>query len=100
MENEESCINLSTVLSPEPALKAQSVINKGRIQCRMCFTGTLDRTIKRAGTQKIKDITSFKDVLSSLRQFLATERPLKTMKNVFYFTLKTLLVLRIYKLWS
>ena len=61
MENEESCINLSTVLSPEPALKTAPVINKGRIQCRICFTGTLERNIKREGIQKMKDIASFKE---------------------------------------
>ena len=54
MENEESCINLSTVLSPEPALKTAPFINKGRIQCRICFTGTLERNIKRVGIQKKK----------------------------------------------
>ena len=31
-----------------------------------------------------------KDALSSLKQFLATERPLKMIKNSFYFTLKAL----------
>ena len=34
-----------------------------------------------------------KSALSSLRQFLITESPLKMMKNTFYFTLKALLVL-------
>ena len=33
--------------------------------------------------------------LSSLKQFLATESPLKMMKNAFYFTLKALFVLKI-----
>ena len=61
MENEESCINLSTVLSPEPALKTVPVINTARIQCRICFPGRLERNIKRAGIQKIKEITSFKE---------------------------------------
>ena len=61
MENEESCINLSTVLSPEPALKTAPVINKERVQCRICFTGTLERNIKRAGIQKMNDIASFKE---------------------------------------
>ena len=37
---------------------------------------------------------------SRLRQFLATERPLKIMKNAFYFTLKALLVLKIFKILS
>ena len=38
-----------------------------------------------------------KEALSSLRQLLANERPLKVMKNAFYFTLKALLVLIIFK---
>ena len=45
---------------------------------------------------------TFKDALSGLRQFLATESPLKMMKNAFYFTLKTLFVLalKIFKFLS
>ena len=39
----------------------------------------------------------FKGALSGLRQFLATESPLKMMKNAFYFTLKALFVLKIFK---
>ena len=42
----------------------------------------------------------FKDALSGLRQFLATESPLKLMKNAFYFTLKALFVLKIVKFLS
>ena len=37
---------------------------------------------------------------SGLRQFLATQSPLKIMKNAFYFTLKALFVLEIFKLLS
>ena len=43
---------------------------------------------------------TIKDAHSSLRQFLATESPLKMMKNAFYFTLKAPLVLKIFKLLS
>ena len=39
----------------------------------------------------------FKGALSGLRQFLANENSFKMMKNAFYFTLKALPVLRIYK---
>ena len=46
------------------------------------------------------DLHQFKGTLSSLRQFLATESPLKLMKNVFNFTLKALLVLKIFKFLS
>ena len=38
--------------------------------------------------------------LPSLRQFLATESPLKVMRNAFYFTLKAPLVLNIFKFLS
>ena len=38
-----------------------------------------------------------KGALSGLRQFLATESPLKMMKNAFYFTSKALFVLKIFK---
>ena len=36
--------------------------------------------------------------LSGLKQFLATESPLKMMKNAFYFTLRALFILKIFKL--
>ena len=38
--------------------------------------------------------------LSGLRQFLATESPLKMMKNAFNFNLKALFVLKIFKFLS
>ena len=41
-----------------------------------------------------------KGELSGLRKFLATESPLKMMKNYFYFTLKSLSVLKIFKFLS
>ena len=41
-----------------------------------------------------------KSELSGLRKFLATESPLKMMKNYFYFTLKSLSVLKIFKFLS
>ena len=41
-----------------------------------------------------------KDALEGLRQFLITESSLKMMKNAFYFTLKALFVLKIFKFLS
>ena len=38
-----------------------------------------------------------KVVISGLRQLVATECPLKMMKNAFYFTSKPLFVLKIFK---
>ena len=38
---------------------------------------------------------AIKGALSGLRQFLATESPLKMMKNVFDFTSKALFLLKI-----
>ena len=43
---------------------------------------------------------SIKGALSGLRQFLATERPLRKMKNAFYFTSNVLFVLKLFKLFS
>ena len=44
--------------------------------------------------------SSFKDALSALRQLLATESPLKMIKNAYYFTSKALFVLKIFKVLS
>ena len=40
---------------------------------------------------------AIKGALAGLRKFLATEIPLKVMKNAFYFTSKALSVLKILK---
>ena len=42
----------------------------------------------------------FKSAFPGLRQFLETENPLKIMKNAFYFTLKPLFVLNVFKFLS
>ena len=42
----------------------------------------------------------FKGALSGLMQFLATESPLKIMKNAFYFNSKALFLLKIFKFSS
>ena len=47
--------------------------------------------------QSSKLLGTIKGALSGLRQFLATEKPLKMMKNAFYFTLKALFVLKIFR---
>ena len=43
------------------------------------------------------EIIWFTGALSGLIQFLATESTLKMMKNAFYFTLKALFILKIFK---
>ena len=48
---------------------------------------------------KVGTTTNYK-LLSRLRQFLATESPLKMIKNAFYLTLKALFVLKITKFLS
>ena len=44
--------------------------------------------------------TTREGAISGLRQFLATESPLKMMKSALYFTLKALFVLKIFKFLS
>ena len=55
---------------------------------------------QRINVEKEKDEINIKGSLSGLRQFLATEAALKIMKNAFYFTLKALFVLKIFKRFS
>ena len=43
---------------------------------------------------------SIKNALLGMRQLLANESPLKMNKNAFYFTLKALFVLKIFKFLS
>ena len=43
---------------------------------------------------------NFTGALSGLGQYLATESPLKVMKNASYFTLKATFALKIFKLLS
>ena len=45
-------------------------------------------------------IGALKGQLLSLRQFLTTENPSRTMKNAFYFMLKSLFVLKIFTFLS
>ena len=70
--------------------------------CYNIFTLTIYLTIKHIyiGSLVSRIINSFKDVLLGLRTFLATENPLKMMKNAFYFTLKPLFVLKTFNLFS
>ena len=48
----------------------------------------------------IEIVQTIKGALSGLRQFLAIQNTLKMLKNAFYFTLKALFVLKIFKLLS
>ena len=54
-------------------------------------------------SSKISEKLLFKQIkgpLLGLRQFLTTESPLNMMKNNFYFILKALFVLKIFKFFS
>ena len=42
-------------------------------------------------------VKAFKGGFSGLKKILGTESPLKKMKNAFYFTLKLLFILKIFK---
>ena len=63
------------------------------IQCFNCFE------IKRIELKNVyQDL--LKGALSGLKQFLATENPLKMMKKAFYFTSNVLFILKIFKFSS
>ena len=50
--------------------------------------------VNSGSTRRHSGIFIVKGALSGLRQILATENPLKVMKNAFYFTSKALFVLK------
>ena len=58
------------------------------------------RSINELKTNQKKAFYFFKGALWGLGQFLTTESPAKLMKNVFYFILKALFVLKIFKFLS
>ena len=58
-----------------------------------------DLKIKFCG-KRLSPNESTKGALAGLRQFLATESTLKMMDNAFYFILKALFVLKIFKFLS
>ena len=53
----------------------------------------INKTLKKAIIKR----SQLKGALLGLRRFLATESPLKIMKNAFCFTLKALFVLKMFK---
>ena len=63
---------------------------------------TLDDCVGRTcwRMSKVPKITwnSLKGALKGLKQFLTIESPLKVMKNAFYFTVKALIVVKVFKL--
>ena len=73
-------------------------------QCIFCYLDDLTRKCidwqEKTLIIRKKPHPLLKGTLSGLRQFLATESPLKLMKNAFYFTSKALFVLKIFKFLS
>ena len=56
---------------------------------------------KKLFLQRIKKKVKFKEVLAGLRQFFATENPLKMIKNIFnLFRLKSFFILKVFKFLS
>ena len=67
----------------------------------VCIYYKISLQLKIKNTQYLQECINFerkfKGTLSGLRQFLATESPLKIKKNAFYFTSKALFVLKTFK---
>ena len=69
-------------------------------ECCVCACKTNYSSEKSKSDKGKENYEKLKGALSGLRQFLATESPLKMMKNVFYFISKALFVLKIFKFLS
>ena len=82
-----------SLLLPLPALNRECSWKKPHRKKNDCRQKCLDKSL-------LSLRPFLKDTLSCLRQFLATETPLKMMKNAFYFTSKALFVRKIFKFFS
>ena len=83
------------------SITKQNVFNKTFACCWYCFEGSYSsfnciQSIKQQRQKQPPDVF-FKGTLSGLRQFSATESPLKVLKNAFYFTSKAVFVFKIFK---
>ena len=78
------------------SLKCTSELNK----YKTTFMNMFSSVLRINKTFTIRNSRVLKGVLSDQTQLLATESPLKMMENPFYFTLKALLVLSLFKFWS
>ena len=66
----------------------------GQIQEKLQISSVL---VSRPSMENLTVYQELKGALSALRKFLGIESPLKMMKNVFYFSLKALFILKIFK---
>ena len=77
--------------------KRELRIIMAEMQTPICSQTLVDSGHREVSTSDFKTING---ALSSLRQFLAFESPLRMMKNAFYFTLKAPFVLKTFKFLS
>ena len=75
-------------------------LRKKKTKFKSCFSVEIQFHYPQSVDELDELIRSFKGALSGLRQFLATETFLTMMKNVFYFTSKSLFNLKIFKFLS
>ena len=66
-------------------------------QFKVVHTANQGRSFTSEDKSLLLILIIIKGALSGLRRFLATESPLKMIKNPFYFTSKALFVLKIFK---
>ena len=73
---------------------------RGEVKLRIVLSEILFSRMIRRNVFLNRSEVFFEGALSGLRQFLATESPLKVMKNAFYLTSKALFVLKMFKFLS
>ena len=81
----------------EVTQQLKKILKENSDYCILSFRSGDTLKVKR-GLNRV--FSCFKGALSGLRQFLATESPLRTMENAFYFTSKALFILMIFNFLS
>ena len=78
-------------------MKKHYLFHRGK---KRCFFPYFHYEVIFCYSKLFESAFNFQGALLGLRQFLATESPLKMMENAFYFTSNTLFVLKIFKFLS
>ena len=81
-------------------MQTKSTAEKNVMSFRRRACNLIGQADQKFSTQIMYLYEKIKDALSGLRQFLAIERSLKVIKNAFYFTSKSLFVLKVFEFLS
>ena len=68
MEIDEE-VPIASAIGLRPILRSRPAVDKGRIMCIICFSGTLSKNSKKAGIEQIKNIDYYRDLAKEWTEY-------------------------------